>query len=67
MDIVEFIAVRKIQEAIQSGLFDDLPPRDFIDCSMHGEAFFAKWFRERYVLAIEDGLNSTSEGDTASI
>lgn len=62
MDIVEFIAVRKIQEAIESGLFDDLPPRGSIDCSLHGEVFFAKWFRERYILAHGDEIDSTGDG-----
>ena len=57
MDIVAFIAERKIEEAAENGAFDALPPRGFIECSVHGEAFFAKWFRERFVLP---------EGDEAS-
>ena len=47
MDIVAFVAERKIQEAIDDGLFDNLPARGRIDCSLHGEAFIAKWFRDK--------------------
>ncbi|MBV8331362.1 MAG: DUF1992 domain-containing protein [Candidatus Eremiobacteraeota bacterium] len=46
MDIVALVAERKIEEAIADGLFDGLPSRGRIDCSLHGEAFIAKWFRE---------------------
>lgn len=48
MDIVAFVAERKIGEAIENGAFDGLTPRGYIDCSLHGEAFLAKWFRERF-------------------
>lgn len=48
MDIVAFIAERKIEEGLQSGAFDLLPQCGRIDCSLHGEMFFAWWFRQRY-------------------
>ncbi|HEV3155661.1 MAG TPA: hypothetical protein VGZ02_17785 [Candidatus Baltobacteraceae bacterium] len=54
MDIVAFIAERKIEAAIEDGAFDELPPKGYIDCSLHGEAFIAQWFRERFVVTIED-------------
>ena len=47
MDIVTLVAERKIEEAIENGLFDNLPAYGPIDCSLHGEAFVAKWFREK--------------------
>lgn len=47
MDIVAIVAERKIQEAIEEGLFDDLPPRGRIDCSLQGAAFIAIWWREK--------------------
>ena len=34
-------------EAIADGLFDGLPARGRIDCSLRGEAFVAKWWREK--------------------
>jgi len=48
MDIVAMIAERKIDEGMQSGAFAMLPQRGRIDCSLHGEMFFAWWFRDRY-------------------
>jgi hypothetical protein len=47
MDIIEFVAERKILEAIDEGLFDDLPRVGRIDCSLRGEAFIARWWREK--------------------
>ena len=47
MDIVRFVAERKIEEAIERGEFDDLPPRSRIECTLHGEAFFIWWFRAK--------------------
>jgi hypothetical protein len=47
MDIAAIVAERKIEEAIADGLFDNLPARGRIDCSLHGEAFVTKWFREK--------------------
>lgn len=46
MDVIALVAERKIQEAAEKGLFDNLPPCGPIDCSLRGEAFIAKWFRE---------------------
>ena len=54
MDLVAFIAERKIEEGMESGEFDGLPPRGLIECSVHGEAFFAKWFRERFTLSEDE-------------
>ena len=42
-----FVAERKIAEAIEDGLFDHLPACGRIDCSLHGGAFFAAWWREK--------------------
>jgi len=50
MDIIEFVAERKILEAIEDGLFDDLPQLGRIDCSLRGEAFITKWFRQKIAL-----------------
>jgi hypothetical protein len=61
MDIVAIIAERKIEEAMTGGLFEGLPSRGRLDCSLHGEAFFAKWFRER--IAYEEELRATPSGD----
>jgi hypothetical protein len=47
MDIVALVAERRIEEAIDDGLFDGLPERGRIDCTLHGEAFIVKWFREK--------------------
>jgi hypothetical protein len=55
MDPIAFIAERKIEVALEDGAFDGLPPKGFIECPMHGEAFFAKWLRERLILSIEEG------------
>jgi hypothetical protein len=52
LDILALVAERKIEEAIEKGYFDRLPACGPIDCSLHGEAFIAKWFREK--LARED-------------
>ena len=54
MDIVAAVAERKIKEAMENGSFDNLPPYGPIDCSLHGEAFIAKWFREKYVREIQE-------------
>lgn len=62
MDIAAFIAERKIEEAIENGAFDALPPRGFIECSLHGEIFFARWFRERFVLPEAERNDSTVDG-----
>ncbi|MGZ3521451.1 MAG: hypothetical protein ACXWNK_00885 [Vulcanimicrobiaceae bacterium] len=48
MDIVALIAERKIEEAMGNGAFDALAPMGRIDCSLHGERFIAKWFREKF-------------------
>jgi len=47
MDIIELVAMRKIEEAIARGEFDGLPQRGWIDCSIRGEAFIIKWWREK--------------------
>lgn len=47
MDVIALVAERKIEEAVGNGLFDNLPPYGPIDCSLQGEAFLAKWFREK--------------------
>jgi hypothetical protein len=48
MDIVRFVAERKISNAIDEGRFTGLPTRGQIDCSLQGEKFFAWWFRTHY-------------------
>jgi hypothetical protein len=48
MDIVRFVAERKISRAIDEGLFAGLPTRGQIDCSLAGDKFFAWWFRAHY-------------------
>lgn len=53
MEIVALLAERRIEEAIEDGFFDGLPECGRIDCSLHGEAFVAKWWRERL---LSDGL-----------
>ena len=58
MDIAAFIAERKIEAAMEDGAFDALPSRGFIDCSLHGEAFLAKWFREHVVLSHEEAART---------
>lgn len=45
VDIVALIAERKIEEAIENGLFDNLPAYGAIDCSLRGEAFLAYWLQ----------------------
>jgi len=42
VDVISLVAERKIEEAIENGLFDNLPRRGRIDCSLHGEAFVVK-------------------------
>lgn len=49
MDIVALVAERKIEEAMKDGAFDALTPMGSIDCSLHGERFIAKWFRNKYI------------------
>ena len=48
MDVIAVVAERKIEEALEGGFFDNLPPYGPIDCSLNGEAFIAKWFREKF-------------------
>lgn len=47
VDVIALVAERKIEEAIEAGLFDGLPPRGRIDCSRQGEAFVAQWWRDK--------------------
>ena len=49
MDIVGFIAERKIEEALENGYFNGLPAFGRIDCSLSGELFVAKWWREKII------------------
>jgi Domain of unknown function (DUF1992) len=49
MDVIALVAERKIEEAAENGLFDNLPQYGPIDCSLHGAAFVAKWFREKWL------------------
>jgi hypothetical protein len=48
MDAVRLVAERKIEEAMEKGVFDHLPSFGRIDCSLQGEAFFAHWWREKF-------------------
>jgi|GEM_PF-4671749 len=48
MDIVQLVAERKIECAIEDGIFDGLPARGEIDCSLRGESFLTWWFRMHY-------------------
>lgn len=48
MDPVQLVAERKIATALEEGLFENLPALGEIECSLHGEAFLAWWFRKRY-------------------
>jgi hypothetical protein len=43
-DAISLIAERKITEAIDKGLLENLPPCGRIDCSLHGDAFLRKWW-----------------------
>jgi hypothetical protein len=61
MDIVVFVAERKIEEGLQSGAFAMLPQRGRLDCSLHGEMFFAWWFRAHYA-----GEERAIDGPSAS-
>ncbi len=54
MDIVELVALHKIQAAIEEGQFDNLPARGEIDCSVRGEAFLIWWFRAHFIAAAEN-------------
>ena len=47
MDIAHVIAERKIAEALENGYFNALPACGRIDCSLSGELFVAKWWREK--------------------
>jgi hypothetical protein len=48
MDPAHIVAEHKIVRAQEGGLFNDLPVCGQIDCSLHGEAFLAWWFRTHY-------------------
>jgi hypothetical protein len=48
VDIVTLVAERKIVEAIEEGVFDGLPTRGRIDCSLCGAAFIASWWRAKF-------------------
>jgi hypothetical protein len=48
MDPAQIVAEHKIASAMEIGLFEGLPACGPIECSVHGEAFFAWWFRTRY-------------------
>jgi hypothetical protein len=48
MDIVELVALHRIQTAIEEGLFENLPARGEIDCSLRGEAFLTWWLRTHH-------------------
>lgn len=54
MDIVQVVCEYKIQSAIEDGLFENLPPRGQIDCSLRGESFLMWWFRMHYGAPIGD-------------
>jgi hypothetical protein len=47
MDVIALVAERKICEAMEAGQFDNLPVLGRIDCSLQGDAFLAKWWREK--------------------
>jgi hypothetical protein len=47
VDAIRLIAEQRIEDAIADGLFDDLPQRGYIDCSLSGEGFFAEWFAKK--------------------
>jgi hypothetical protein len=48
MDPAHIVAEHKILSALESGLFNELPQCGQVDCSLHGEAFLAWWFRTHY-------------------
>lgn len=48
MDPAHIVAEHKIVKALEIGLFDNLPACGEVDCSLHGEAFLAWWFRVHY-------------------
>jgi hypothetical protein len=48
MDPAHIVAEHKISRALEAGLFENLPASGQIDCSLHGEAFLAWWFRVHY-------------------
>ena len=56
MDVIALVAERKIQEAIEDGFFDNLLPYGRIDCSLQGDAFKLKWWREK--IAREEAFNA---------
>jgi len=58
MDIVELVALHKIQTAIEEGHFENLPARGEIDCSIRGGAFLIWWLRTHYICA----TGTTNEG-----
>lgn len=47
MDAIRLIAEQRIEDAMADGLFDGLPPRGYIDCSLGDERFFAEWFAKK--------------------
>jgi hypothetical protein len=47
MDAIRIIAENKIEEALEDSLFDNLPRRGYIDCSLSGERFFREWFAKK--------------------
>ena len=46
-DIIAIVAERKIQTALDEGVFEGLSAHGRIDCSQQGERFFARWWREK--------------------
>ena len=44
-EIIALVAERKIEDAIERGLFDNLPKRGRIDCTLQGDAFLTEWWR----------------------
>jgi hypothetical protein len=48
MDPAHIVAERKINAALDAGLFEHLPVHGRIECSLHGEEFLAWWFRMHY-------------------
>lgn len=60
MDIVELVALHKIQTAIEEGHFENLPARGEIDCSIRGERFVIWWLRTHY---LGETHNTVETGD----
>ena len=48
MDPAHIVAERKINNALEAGLFENLPAYGLIECSLHGEEFLGWWFRTHY-------------------